>query len=83
MGKRKIFSYDSEYDTLYLRLKDSDYHNSVEFPNAVVDLDKKGLVIGIKILAAAKVFGISGDMMQLPKMKELWDNEADKDWEDA
>ena len=83
MGKRKIFSYDGKYDILYLRLKDTDYNNSVEFPNAVVDLDKDGLVICIRIFEASKVFGISEDLIQLPKMNELWNNEADKDWENA
>ena len=45
--------YDEEVDALYIRLKESKYHESDEVKEGVIlDYDKEGNVIGVEILDA-------------------------------
>lgn len=46
--------YDEEVDILYVRFKESPYHESDEIKNGVIiDYDKDGNVVGIEILDAS------------------------------
>ena len=54
--KKKMW-YDKEEDVLGVRIGDEDYWKSIELPNGIIiDVSKKGSIIGIEILRASKVF---------------------------
>ena len=56
--------YDKEEDILSVRLDDKEYWKSIELPNGIIlDISKDGLLIGIEILKASKVF--SGDARKI------------------
>jgi len=49
--------YDKEEDVLGVRIGDEDYWKSIELPNGIIiDVSKKGSIIGIEILMASKIF---------------------------
>jgi uncharacterized protein YuzE len=51
-------TYDPEADVLYLRLREGTVDESEEVaPNLVVDLDERGLALGIEIGAASRQLG--------------------------
>ena len=53
--------HDKEEDILGIRLKDKAYWKSIELPNGIVlDISKEGVIIGIEIQQASKIF--SGDV---------------------
>ncbi|HLC71694.1 MAG TPA: DUF2283 domain-containing protein [Candidatus Nanoarchaeia archaeon] len=56
--------YDKEEDVLNIQLEEEGYWKSVELPNGVViDITKDGVISGIEILRASKVF--SGDVKRV------------------
>ena len=56
--------YDKEEDILGIRLKDEVYWKSIELPNGIVlDISKEGVIIGIEIQQASKIF--SGDVKKV------------------
>ncbi len=51
------FHYDKKEDALYFRFNESPYQESNEVQEGIIfDYDKKGKIIGIEILDAAKRF---------------------------
>ena len=53
--------HDKEEDILGIRLKDKAYWKSIELPKGIVlDISKEGVIIGIEIQQASKIF--SGDV---------------------
>jgi uncharacterized protein YuzE len=56
--------YDKEADILNIELTKGDYWKSIELENGVnIDISKDGLILGIGILRASKVF--SGDVRKV------------------
>lgn len=53
------YSYNYEHDILTFRVKEREYSRSVEFDNIVLDLDKNGYIVGVRIFDANKIFKIS------------------------
>ena len=52
------FNYDSEDDVLYIKNSMKEVEESVEVSEDIVlDLDKKGMVVGIEIFYASEFFG--------------------------
>lgn len=61
--------YDSEEDTLGVRLQEKSYWKSIELPNGIVlDISKDGGVIGMEIPKASKIF--SGDVKKVIEFSE-------------
>ena len=52
-----IVSYDSSTEAVYIKVKpDAKVHETVEFaPEAFVDLDKKGNLIGVELLSPVQL----------------------------
>jgi len=58
--------YDKEEDILNIELNKGEYWKSVEIPNGVIiDVSKDGIITGIEILKASKVF--IGDVRKVIK----------------
>ncbi|MFQ5621026.1 MAG: DUF2283 domain-containing protein [Candidatus Nanoarchaeia archaeon] len=56
--------YDKEEDVFNIELEKGEYWKSVELPNGVViDISKDGVITGIEIHTASKVF--SGDVKKV------------------
>ena len=53
------YNYDYINDTAVFRIKDRDYFKSIDFDNFIVDFDKEGFIIGMRIFDASKIFRIS------------------------
>jgi len=52
--------YDKEEDVLNIEMQKGKYWKSIELANGIIiDIDEKGVILGIEILHASKVF--SGD----------------------
>jgi uncharacterized protein YuzE len=61
------YNYDYVNDIAVFRVKDREYHKSVDFDNFVIDFDKDGYIIGMRIFDASKIFRISKySMRNLP-----------------
>jgi uncharacterized protein YuzE len=52
------WDYDYRYDTLFFKVKDRKYRNSLEMGNLVVDIDSENFVVGLQIFSASKFLGI-------------------------
>lgn len=56
--------YDKKEDILNVQVQDKEYWKSVELPNGIIlDITKDGLIAGIEILEASKIF--SGDIKKV------------------
>lgn len=56
--------YDEEEDILGIRITSGNYWKSIELPNGIIiDVSKKGIITGLEILRASKVF--SGDVQKV------------------
>lgn len=65
--KQNMMWYDKEEDVLGIQISRDNYWKSIELPNGfIIDISKKGVVTGIEILRASKVF--SGDTRRVIKM---------------
>lgn len=58
------FAYDFDHDTIFFKIKDRDYKMSMEFQNFVADVDEEGLVIGVRVFDASKVFNVAKEILQ-------------------
>jgi uncharacterized protein YuzE len=51
-----VFSYDHQADAAYIRVSEESVARSVEkTPGIVIDLDRKGRVVGVELLSPRKV----------------------------
>ncbi len=55
-------TYDKETNITYIKLNDNEFHENIVHGNCVLDVDKKGNIIGIEILD----FDIEKDLKSLP-----------------
>ncbi|HKZ40896.1 MAG TPA: DUF2283 domain-containing protein [Candidatus Hodarchaeales archaeon] len=55
------FDYDYKNDTLFFKIKDREYTQSIDFDDLVVDVDKEGFITGIQLFDASLLF-------KLPKL---------------
>lgn len=55
-------TYDKETNITYIRLSNNKFHENKVYGNCVLDMDKKGGVIGIEILD----FNVEKDLKSLP-----------------
>lgn len=58
------YAYDFDQDIFFFKIKDRDYKMSMELQNFVADIDEQGLVIGIRIFDASKVFNVAKETLQ-------------------
>ena len=57
--------YDEEDDIWNVRINDGIYWKSIELDNgAVIDISKDGLLLGIEILRASKVFSKAKNVLE-------------------
>ncbi len=75
MKKGKII-YDKEHDILILKIREGVYEKSTEKGNLVIDKDKKGSIMGIRVLDASFVLGIDKSAINTNKMEVEKNNEA-------
>ena len=60
--------YDEEEDILGVRVADGEYWRSVELDNGIViDIDKKGIILGMEVLKASKVFSKAKEIIHAAK----------------
>ncbi len=69
-GKGEI-DYDYKEDTLFFKIKDREYMNSLDFEGLVVDIDKEGFLTGIQIFDASQLFGIPKEALRNTKFMEF------------
>ena len=68
------FHYNQEDDVLYIQNVVEDVEESIEFSEDIVlDLDKKGNVIGVEIFYASEFLGLFNDEINKEFLKELKD----------
>lgn len=64
--------YDEEEDILGIQITKDKYWKSIELPNGIIiDISKKGIITGMEVLRASKVF--RGDMAEFKKLKNQVD----------
>lgn len=60
--------YDKDEDVLNIQLANEEYWKSLELNGLIIDISKKGEIIGIEVLKASKVFlGDAKRVIQLAK----------------
>lgn len=65
--RKEIMWYDKEADILGIQISSDKYWKSIELPNGIIiDISKKGLISGIEVLRASKIF--SGDTKKVIKL---------------
>lgn len=52
------YRYDGEYDVLTFRLLEGRYDRSLEIGDVVLDLDRRGCVVGLRVFDASMLFGL-------------------------
>jgi uncharacterized protein YuzE len=57
-GKGEV-DYDYKYDTLFFKTANREYAQSIEADNIILDVDKKGFIVGMQILEASKFLNAS------------------------
>ncbi len=58
------FDYDKENDDLYMIRKDASVKSSVMFGDVILDVSKDGKLVGIEMLDASNIIGISGENLE-------------------
>lgn len=58
--------YDKDEDVLGIQIAKDGYWKSLELNGVIIDVSRKGTIIGIEILKASKVF--SGDVARVIKL---------------
>ncbi len=51
--------YDYKHDILFFKTKNREYEKSFEFDNLIIDIDKKGFIVGIQIFEASEFLRLS------------------------
>lgn len=66
-GKGEV-DYDYKYDILFFKTRERDYVKSIELENMVLDIDKKGFIVGIQIFEASKFLNLSKNvLLKIPR----------------
>lgn len=61
-------AYDYKYDILFFKLPDRDYLKSIELDNVLLDIDKDGLIVGIRIFEASEFLNVSkSNLLKIPR----------------
>ena len=63
--------YDYKHDILFFKVKEREYHKSLEFEDIVLDIDKKGSITGMQIFDASKLFKMDKNSLRQVKEWEL------------
>ncbi len=56
--------YDYINDILFFKIKDREYHKSIEFEDIILDIDKEGFITGIQIFDASSIFKLSKEAVK-------------------
>jgi len=59
MKRKGESDYDYKNDILFFKTKNREYSRSIESDNLVLDIDSKGLVVGVQIFEASKFLKIT------------------------
>ncbi len=58
------FDYDKENDDLYIIRKDSNVKSSVMFGDMILDVSKDDMLVGIEMLDASNILGVSCENLE-------------------
>lgn len=68
LNRKGEADYDYKNDILFFKVKDKEYAKSIELNNIIVDIDFKGLIIGIQIFEASSYLNTSkSDLLKISK----------------
>lgn len=58
------YDYDYKNDILFFKVKDREYEKSVELDDVLLDIDKEGIICGIQIFEASRLFKLEKEALR-------------------